>query len=168
MFVYCDTDSSKCIIHNYDVIEALNAEIRAECEARGAYVDLEGKRFYLGVFERETSDDNKYTEFKTLGAKKYVYRDNEGLHTTIAGVNKEKAPAELMEVDNLKVGFTFYDAGGNTLFYNIRDIENIEVAGESVEISNNVAIINSTYKVNLTMDYSVLLCEYELEEEYEI
>ena len=168
VFVYCDTDSSKCIINNYAVIDALNAEIRAECEARGAYADVEGKRFYLGVFERETSDENMYTEFKTLGAKKYVYRDNEGLHTTIAGVNKEKAPAELGEVDNFKVGFTFYDAGGKTLFYNVREPETIEVSGEPIEISNNIAMIDSTYSVNLTMDYSVLLCEYELEEEYEI
>ena len=168
VFVYGDTDSSKCIIHNYAVIDALNAEIKAECEARGAYVDLEGKRFYLGVFERETSDENKYREFKTLGAKKYVYRDNDGVHTTIAGVNKETAPAELGDVDNFKVGFIFYEAGGKTLFYNIREIEEIDVSGESVEISNNIAMIDSTYKVNLTMDYSVLLCEYELEEEYEI
>ena len=169
VFVYGDTDSSKCIIHNYSVIEALNAEIIEDCEARGAYVDIEDNRFYLGVFERETDDlHGKYLEFKTLGAKKYVYRDGKGLHTTIAGVNKEKAPDELNEVDNFDVGFTFYEAGGKTLFYNVQSIGQIEVEGESIEVGNNIAMIDSTYNVSLTLDYSFLLYDYEELEEYEV
>lgn len=169
IFVYGDTDSSKCIIKNYAVIDDLNDEIRAECEHLGAYVDLEGKRFYLGVFERETDEiHGQYYEFKTLGAKKYAYRDKKGLHTTIAGVNKKKAPEELKEVNNLEPGFTFYDAGGKTLFYNSRELKTEIIEGEEIEIANNIAMIDSTYNVHLTLDYSLLLWEYDYEEEYEI
>ena len=169
-FVYCDTDSSKCIIHNYDVIEALNAEIIAECEARGAYVDIGQRRFYLGVFECETTEagGGKYKKFKTLGAKKYVYEDDEGLHTTIAGVNKEKAPDEVGSVENFDIGVTFYEAGGKTLFYNISEPKEKIINGESIEIRNNIAMIDSTYRVNLTMDYALLLWEYDYEEEFDI
>lgn len=170
VFVYGDTDSSKCIIHNYTIIDALNAEIMEECEKRGAFIDLDGKRFYLGVFERETDDvHGKYTEFKTLGAKKYAYRDKKGVHTTIAGVNKKKAPDELGEVDNLAVGFTFYEAGGKTLFYNVREKSNITVEGEEIELTNNIAMIDSTYNVKMTLDYSMLVWEYDYEnEEYAV
>lgn len=169
VFVYGDTDSSKCIIHNYTIIDALNAEIKAECESRGAFIDLEGKRFYLGVFERETGGKHgKYKLFKTLGAKKYVYEDKEGLHTTIAGVNKEKAPEELKEVDNFAVNFTFYKAGGKTLFYNQGDGSTKTISGEEIPITNNIAIIDSTYNVNLTLDYSMLLYDYEIMEEFEV
>ena len=41
----------------------------------------------LGVWEIET-EGNPYKRFKTLGAKRYLYEDNDGLHLTCAGVSK--------------------------------------------------------------------------------
>lgn len=169
IFAYGDTDSSKCILGDPSVIEELNSEIKKECEQRGAYVDIEGRRFYMGIFEQETDDiHGKYEEFCTLGAKKYCYRDKKGLHTTIAGVNKKKAPAELETIENFRVGFTFEEAGGNTLFYNSIPTQKIEYMGESFTITNNVAMTDSTYTLGHTLDYGMLLFEIEVEEEYEI
>ena len=169
VFVYGDTDSSKCIINDYQVIEDLNKTIIEECEKLGAYCDVDGTRYYLGVFEMETDDKHgKYEVFKTLGAKKYVYRDKKGLHTTIAGVNKKEAPGELKDIENFKPGFTFYEAGGKTLFYNLCEPKVKNVEGEEITITNNIAMIDSTYNVHLTMDYSQLLVQYQIEEEFDI
>ena len=169
VFVYGDTDSSKCIINDYQVIDDLNKTIIEECEKLGAYCDVDGKRYYLGVFEMETDEKHgKYQFFKTLGAKKYVYQDLEGLHTTIAGVNKDKAPGELKDIENFKPGFTFYDAGGKTLFYNLCEPQVKVIEGEEITITNNIAMIDSTYNVHLTMDYSQLLISYQIEEEFDI
>lgn len=166
--VYGDTDSSKAIINDYSPIEALNDEIRVECERRGAFVDVEGKRFYMGIFERETDEiHGQYEEFCTLGAKKYCYRDKKGLHTTIAGVNKKKAPKELGTIENFKPGFIFEDAGGNTIFYHSHDYEEHIYKREKIMVGNNVAITDSTYRLGYTLDYGVLLADYEVDEEFE-
>lgn len=169
LHVYGDTDSSKAIIHNFEPIEKLNEEIRKECEERGAYVDIDGRRFYMGIFEKETDDiHGQYEEFCTLGAKKYAYRDKKGLHTTIAGVNKKKAPEELQAIENFHVGFTFHDAGGATLFYNNEEMHEVEYMGEKFMNGSNVAMIDSTYTLGHTLDYRNLLINLIIEEEFEV
>lgn len=168
-FAYCDTDSSKAQINDESMILQLNAEIKRECEERGAYVDIDGKRFYMGIFEKETDEiHGKYETFCTLGAKKYAYTDKKGLHTTIAGVNKKKAPDELCQIENFKVGFTFENAGGSTLFYNSEASHIEEYMGETFLNSNNVAMIDSTYTLGYSLDYEQLLIQLFIEEEFEI
>ena len=60
------------------------------------------------------------------------------MHTTIAGVNKDKAPGELKDIENFKPGFTFYEAGGKTLFYNLCEPKVKIVEGEEITITNNI------------------------------
>ena len=168
-FAYCDTDSSKAQINDESMILQLNEEIKRECEERGAYVDIDGKRFYMGIFEKETDEiHGKYETFCTLGAKKYAYTDKKGLHTTIAGVNKKKAPDELCQIENFKAGFTFENAGGSTLFYNSEASHIEEYMGETFLNSNNVAMIDSTYTLSYSLDYEQLLIQLFIEEEFEI
>ena len=169
IFLYGDTDSSKAIINDESLILQLNEEIKKECEERGAYVDIDGRRFYMGIFEKETDEiHGQYEEFCTLGAKKYAYKDKKGLHTTIAGVNKKKAPNELITLENFKVGFTFEDAGGSTLFYNSEPTHEIEYMNETFKNSNNIAMVDSTYTLGYSLDYGLLLTSIMIEEEYDI
>lgn len=169
IFAYCDTDSSKAIINDESLILQLNEEIKKECEERGAYVDIGEKRFYMGIFEKETDEiHGQYETFCTLGAKKYAYTDKKGLHTTIAGVNKKKAPDELCAIENFHVGFTFEEAGGSTLFYNSEPSHVETYHGEQFINSNNVAMIDSTYTLGHTLDYENLLISLMIEEEFEI
>ncbi len=77
----------------------------------------------MGVMEH----DGTYLQFKTLGAKKYVYTVREKqknrryktcLHVTTSGVNKKKAPKELKKIDNYEIGFKFVKSGGTESVYN--------------------------------------------------
>ena len=98
-YVYSDTDSVKYIKVRGDNIDELfnryNSERKKQSISNSAYAtDRHSIKHYMGVFEYEDT----YTEFSTIGAKKYVYRTKDGkLHATIAGVNKKLAPDELEE-----------------------------------------------------------------------
>lgn len=178
MVAYWDTDSSKCDIVNFEPIEELNKQLREKAERMGLVVDSHGKKKYLGLCELETQDkDGKpkpYYEFKTLGAKKYAYRDDKGLHVTISGVGKKAAPKELKSVANLKNGFIFSgEAGGKELYYNDEPIHTIEIDGCEIVTASNVALKDSTYTVGITRDYGQLIALYdnidyeEIRSEYE-
>lgn len=157
-FLYTDTDSVKYV--GKADFSKINAERRRAAKAAGAYAtDPAGKVHYMGVFEQEAD----MCEFKTLGAKKYVYRDMDGkLHCTIAGVSK-KAGAEELEsnggVDALREGFVFTKAGGNELVYNDRpEIRQYTTPdGVTLDITSNVVIRPSTYQVGITADYRRLI-----------
>lgn len=156
--IYIDTDSSKCINPDFEAIEKFNAEIRKLCEERKAYCDVKGKRYYIGIAELETdTEKKKIQKFCTLGAKKYCYIDGKGLHLTVSGVNKEKGAKELCTIDNFVIGYTFKEAGGNTLYYNDGwGVKEIEINGERFLTASNIGIVDSTYTIGITGEYADL------------
>lgn len=153
--IYCDTDSSKAIISPRirEKIEAENKKIIAECEERKAYADVNGKRYYIGLYDL----DGEYDEFITLGAKKYAYTDKSGFHITIAGVNKKIGSKEMATIDNFKPGFIFRDAGGQCLYYNDEPIHYIEVDGCRMLTASNIGMVDSTYELGVTDEYAELI-----------
>lgn len=153
--IYCDTDSSKSMGANRKHIDALNNKIMKEADKLGAYYDLNGKRYYMGIYEHENKEPIK--SFITLGAKKYCYEDADGLHVTISGVNKKRGAGELKDIHNFKPGFVFHDAGGNTLYYNDEDIHYIDIEGEHILTGSSVGITDSTYEVGITGEYADLI-----------
>lgn len=158
-FVYCDTDSVKYRAGDPEIekrLEALNDERRLMSFKAGAWAnDPEGTAHYMGVFESEGT----YQEFRTLGAKKYVYRYPDGpLKVTIAGVDKSKGGPELEKaggIDAFREGFTFHDAGGTESIYNdiIGQPIIIEREGRELPITSNVVIAPSSYTVGITAEY---------------
>lgn len=157
-FVYADTDSVK-YVGNIDWT-AYNAERIADSTQSGAHAtDANGTEHYMGVYEQE--DD--YTDFATLGAKKYAYVHKPGgnVEITIAGVGKRTGAAELQAAGGLsafKPGFVFYAGGGLESVYNDHpDIGTIEREGHKLEITANVMLRPSTYKLGLTGEYERLL-----------
>lgn len=101
--IYCDTDSVKYIDNGHEkeiaaAWEKYNAARMAASKESGAYAtDPAGVTHYMGVYEQEDT----YAYFATRGAKKYAYIYGSGKHAgelgvTIAGVNKQAAPAELI------------------------------------------------------------------------
>lgn len=146
-FVYCDTDSVK-FIGDVDFTE-LNEEIRAKSEKHGAFADdPKGRRHYLGVYEYE----GEYKRFKTLGAKKYAYDDDEGrLHITIAGVSKSGS-AELGCLENLEEDFVFRESAGQEAIYNDH-WSTITVDGRTIDVPPNIYLYESEYTVGMTADY---------------
>lgn len=153
--IYSDTDSCKCINADYAAMDKFNEEIKKWDEERGCIVDLEGQKFYLGYVEKE--NDVPIKKFKTLGAKKYVYEDDDGLHITISGVDKN-GWKELGCVENFEPGFTFTKNGGLTLEYNDElNIHEITVEGCTFTTASNIGMSESTYTVGITEDYAALI-----------
>lgn len=155
--IYGDTDSGKAVDVDMSKIDALNAKVMALSEKRGAYCDYNGTRYYMGIYEHE----NKVpiAKFKTLGAKKYVYEDEKGLHVTISGVNKKLGAKEIGRIKNFVPGFIFKDAGGLTLYYNDSEqgIHQITVDGCTMTTASNIGMVDSTYEIGITEEYAELI-----------
>ena len=163
-FVYCDTDSVK-YTGTVDWSE-YNRERVQECIESGAYAtDPSGITHYMGVFETEDLKDTGYAYryFKTLGAKKYAYveREGEGVHCTIAGVNKKKGGAELDKYGGLSAfaeGFIFREAGGTMAVYNdAPEMDHVDIEGHRLPITSNVAILPSEYTLGITGEYERII-----------
>lgn len=155
--IYGDTDSGKAVDVDISKIDTLNAKIMELADRRGAYCDYNGTRYYMGIYEHE----NKVpiAKFKTLGAKKYVYEDEKGLHVTISGVSKKLGAKELGSIDNFVPGFIFKDAGGLTLYYNDakQGIHEITVDGCTMTTASNIGMVDSTYEIGITSEYAELI-----------
>lgn len=155
--IYGDTDSGKAVDVDISKIDELNVKVMALADKRGAYCDYNGTRYYMGIYEHE----NKVpiAKFKTLGAKKYVYEDEKGLHVTISGVSKKLGAKELGSIDNFIPGFIFKDAGGLTLYYNDAEqgIHQITVDGCTMTTASNIGMVDSTYEIGITQEYAELI-----------
>ena len=163
-FVYCDTDSVK-YTGTVDWT-GYNADRVAECMDSGSYAtDPKGITHYMGVFETEDLKDTgfAYRYFKTLGAKKYAYveREGEGVHCTIAGVNKKKGGKELDKHGGLSAfaeGFVFREAGGTQAVYNdTPPMDHVDIEGRSLPVTANVAILPSEYTLGITGEYERII-----------
>lgn len=154
--IYCDTDSSKAFNVCHETIDRLNADIRAIAEDRKAYADIDGTRYYMGVYEKENAEPIQ--QFITLGAKKYAYVDDTGLHVTISGVSKETGKEELHDIHNFKNGFTFTKSAGQTLYYNDNiGIHTMTVNGCTFTTASNIGMVDSTYTIGISDDYAELI-----------
>lgn len=153
---YCDTDSCKGINLDHDSIDRENQIIMKEAEKFGALVQTEKNIYYMGIYEHET-DGNPYIEFETLGAKKYAYRDRDGLHVTISGVNKKRGAMEMRTINNFRPGYTFLEAGGNELHYFEAPIHTITIDGCTMETASGIAVLDSSYTIGITPTYKDII-----------
>lgn len=157
--IYCDTDSIKGIGDHFRLFEEENTILKEKALKTGAYAEnKEGDIKYLGIWDNETKD-HLYDEFKTLGAKKYVYRQGDKIVSTIAGVGKKAGAAYFKEhgVDGLEVGAVIPDSGHLTAYYNDDEIHKITIDHCTFTTSSNVALVNNTYKIGVTEEYVDLL-----------
>lgn len=158
-FVYCDTDSVK-YLGDID-LTVFNRQRITDSKRSGAYAtDPAGITHYMGVYEKE----HDMCEFRTMGAKKYVYRETpkDKLICTIAGVSKSLGGKELESHGGITAfheGFTFEQAGGLEAVYN-DDVDTvINIEGHTLHITANVVLRPSTYTLGLSADYKRLLTE---------
>lgn len=167
--IYCDTDSVKFLHpedHQAD-FEAINARKIKEAEKHNAYVDFNGKRYYLGVF----TDEGIATKFKTFGAKKYMYRlkDKKDVKITISGVNKKKGKEKLKEdcKDNkiatpfdIEKGYVFHGIKTTSCYNDLSEVHYYEAEGKKIMYASNIAMYPSSYTLGLSADYDYLLQQY--------
>lgn len=125
--LYCDTDS--IFVQGHHDFSWYNSEVTDKlyraCKAQNLPFKKtrpktpKGVEKPLGVFESET----ECTEFRTLGAKRYVERRADGrLYLTVSGINKEAVYMLHDNIDNFVDGFDFnkdsLDDSGEVTFYN--------------------------------------------------
>ena len=175
--IYCDTDSIK-FYGDFDFIfEEYNKrqlkKYDAVCEKFGQlnknmYMpkDRKGVKHPIGVFEYE----EKYKQFKTLGAKKYAYIDeSDELHITVSGVKKSGA-RYLKSLDDFKKGFTWgYKEGGKLAHFYSEEQPHINIVDDDGNVYHNtldygVILQPTTYTLGITEKY-VALIEYLTEKE---
>lgn len=163
-FLYCDTDSVK-YTGTVDWTDYNRDRINECMESGSMATDPSGITHYMGVFETEDLKDTgfAYRYFKTLGAKKYAYveREGEGVHCTIAGVNKKKGGKELDKHGGLSAfaeGFVFREAGGTQAVYNdTPPMDHVDIEGRSLPVTANVAILPSEYTLGITGEYERII-----------
>lgn len=158
--IYCDTDSIKGLGDHQKDFDTKNNELKQLAIDCGAYAENAlGEVFYLGIWENET-EKHLYDEFRTLGAKKYVYKIGDKVKSTIAGVNK-KSGAEYFTkhgLEGFKVGAVITNSGHLTAFYNDEEnIKTITIKGCTFTTGSNVALVNNQYKIGVTDDYAEIL-----------
>ena len=181
--VYCDTDSVKFVnrekhqdiflTYNNDMIEKYKtiSEVYDDISIKDFMpADKNGVLHPLGFFEF----DGLYTEFKTLGAKKYCYREDGKLHLTVSGVSKNGVSALKDDINNFKKGFVWdYDTSGKlTVFYheltltNEGVVDNTQKPFEFTDIDGHkylcdypysVVLMPTTYKLGITEEYEQII-----------
>ena len=155
--IYSDTDSNKCFNSHKEFYKELNSEIIRKIESSHIppVVEKNGKKIYMGVWDH----DAHYTEYKTMGAKKYCYRDSEDgkIHVTVAGLSKKLGQAKMEElgsVDDFEIGMIFDPSGNMSAYYN--DVEKpyyISVDGCKFLTASNLALVPTTYELGVMGEY---------------
>lgn len=174
--LYCDTDSifvrGKQDFTWYN--DKVNKKIRKSCEvndldyAKTRPVAPDGSEKPLGIFEKE---DN-CSQFKTLGAKRYVERrekDNK-LHLTVSGINKGAVELLQDNIDNFADGFDFNmdaDCVTKKLSTYLDDMPTVKYPdGYVSKYKYGINMRNTGYVLSITDEYKLLIkyMEYQLDD----
>jgi hypothetical protein len=175
---------------NSNIIKSNTENLRIQQFLKNNTNFNENKIYALGTWEIESVDENEnvkpYSFFKTLGAKKYAYIDDKGLHTTVAGCRKEtfaraitnyanklKGKETLSQaLDYLFTTGTLVDvtaSGRTTARYETRSFEEcnkLTYNGRLIGSAGGVIIEPTTYKLNISKNDSLVLGEVERFEEW--
>ena len=174
--LYCDTDSifvrgdPDFSWYNDNVTE----KIRKSCQIndldfnRTRPADPDGVIHPLGIFAAE--DD--CTEFKTLGAKRYVERQagDVKLHLTVSGINKDAVELLQDNIENFCDGFDFNmdaDCVKKRLSVYLDDIPEVTYPdGYHSTYKYGINMRNTGYQLSITDEYKLLIkyMEYSLED----
>lgn len=107
-YIYSDTDSIKVINYNshMDYINKYNdltqRKLQKACDYHGLNISelqpktIKGVTKLLGVWD----NDGIYDGFKTLGAKRYMYKQGNDYHITISGTNKHLGSEYIKSIRN--------------------------------------------------------------------
>lgn len=166
---YCDTDSIKFIDCDSNFFNEYNKRIEERENDRADMLGISREKFCpkdingiphrLGIFD----DDGQYKKFKTLGAKKYCYVDNDDkLHMTVSGVRKS-AVSQLHDIEDFKDGTVFdVEHAQKLLMSYIDDMTPIVWnKGQYDEFHSNyqhgICAQPTTYSLGITDDYDSIL-----------
>lgn len=165
--LYCDTDSI-FVRGEHDFTwynKKVTGEIRESCRINDLDFNMtrprtpKGKEKPLGIFERE--DD--CSQFKTLGAKRYVERrTGDGkLHLTVSGINKEAVELLQDDIENFADGFDFNmdaDCVRKKLSTYLDDMPEVKYPdGYISRYKYGINMRNTGYLLSMTDEYKLLI-----------
>lgn len=167
--IYGDTDSAKfCGDYSSDIDIINNRRIEIDKKCGGYAYDKKGNIHYLGIYDKE--DD--MSEFITLGAKKYAYRDKDSgeMHITVAGVSKKidteghsLAVKELEKNGGLEAfSKMVFKAGKLGCQWNDADYGWYSIDGHRIYISKNLSLYPSEYTMKINPDYNFIIKMYNI------
>ena len=171
--VYCDTDSIKMVNYKKHTkeIEMFNKKIENENKKFCLELDLDYNLFRkLGTFDNENEKNGiitPYEYFKTLGAKRYIYKDNGKWKQTIAGLPKT-ALVDYCENNNKDITSVFsdglnldFDFSNKMCSYYSDDEQKMVITDENdvvenVTVPSCLSLIDTTFKLNVVTLYKKL------------
>ena len=156
-WVYCDTDSVKGRDWDLEAVASYNKEVLRKLAARGIQpVEYKGRSYSMGIAEHDAS----YSEFITLGAKRYAYRDaaDGQLHITVAGVPKRGVSVLENDIYKFARGLVFHDTGKLIPEYHVRaGIEEVQTEDGPVRVGSWVNLVAADYLLDMTDRFDDLL-----------
>lgn len=177
-YVYADTDSVKVLNpeKHTEYFERYNQQIERKIKKSSEYFRIEEEYYVpenkkhdkkiIGVWD----DEGVYSQFKTLGAKRYMYRKGEHHTITLAGANKKRTmewlqstgkPFELFD-DELTIS---KDASGRLILTYIDD----ETEGDVTDVNgvpyhyhelSSIHMEASEYNLSMSEEYIRYLKQY--------
>lgn len=173
--VYCDTDSIKLVPgFNKQWFDDYNSRVHKKITDSANYYGLDANDLYpLG----EWDDDGLYSEFVTLGAKRYACRydavyaakhnEDTDLHITVSGVAKSGASALDDDIYNFENGFIFDTAHCGKKIVHYLDCQEPTVVTdyygnkEVVNQKTGICLEPTSYAMNVDDDYLTQDCGSE-------
>lgn len=168
-WIYSDTDSVYGMGWDEDKLNAYNEECKEKLIKAGyGPVKHNNRDYWLGVAEF----DGEYSEFRTVGAKRYCGRSTEDgeLHITVAGVPKKNGAKCLNDdISHFTSGMIFdgKTTGKKTHFYLHSDIytdEKGNITADSIDLEPCDYLLQSEYE----FDWEKILYETIEVNNYEI
>ena len=157
LWLYCDTDSVKGLEWDLTAVEDYNKRVLRKLKQRGIKpVEFDGRTYCMGIAEH----DADYSEFITLGAKRYAYRDAKDgkLHITVAGVPKAGVEALQDDIYKFSRGLVFHDTGKLVPEYHTQQgITTADIDGCTVRVGSWVNLVAADYALDMTDTYDRLL-----------
>lgn len=152
--LYVDTDSCYGLDWNEAALEQYNKLCRNKLKAAGyAPVQHNGREYIPGVAEL----DGEYTQFRTMGAKRYCCRKPDGsLKLTVSGVPK-KAGAECLKgnIENFKRGMNFRGEETGKLTHLYQYVDEIYRNDSGDLIADSVNLVPCDYVLDESIEHAI-------------
>lgn len=143
-WLYSDTDSCYADAWDQEKLKSYNERCKDLIRASGYGPVLHnGREYWLGVAEL----DGTYSEYKALGAKRYVCRDNDSgkLKITVAGVPKSGAACLNDDINNFKRGLIFSGSVTGKLTHTYLYVDDIYIDDKGNETGDSVDLTHCDY-----------------------
>ena len=156
-WIYSDTDSVYGYDWDLDAVERYNAKCRSLLTENGyGSVTANGKEYWLG--SAVSGEEDIYTEFVALGAKRYAGRKKEDgkIHITVAGVPKNGAAQLHDDLRNFRSGVIFRGTLTGKMQHVYIYVDDIYTDEDGNETGDSIDLNPADYLMDMTKKFELL------------